>query len=85
MPYMKWGAKRPRSKPIYKKYKKKTLDNYKPPTFAEFQRLLKQHHVDRVFGRDKPRIMFKGRRRTGYKVKTYSKMRWKRRMSRPWR
>jgi hypothetical protein len=79
---MKWGAKRPRSKPIYKRFTKR----YRPraDTVAQLSRALAYIRRERLFGRTPTRPK-KFIRRTGYKVKTYTRMRTKRRLARPWR
>lgn len=78
---MKWGAKRPRSKPIYKKYYKRYYP--RAASVALLARGLQYMRRERMFGRA-PHRRTKVRR-TGYKVKTYTRMRTKRRLSRPWR
>lgn len=77
---MKWGAKRPRSKPIYKKYIKRYYP--KAPSVAQLIRGLNYVRREAMFGRTRPKTKV---RRTGYKVKTYTRMRTKRRMARRWR
>lgn len=81
MAYMKWGAKRRRSKPIYKKYYKRYWP--RAPTVAQLSRGLDYMRREAMFGRA-PQLRTKTRR-TGYKVKTYTRMRTKRRMMRRWR
>lgn len=84
MPYMKWGAKRRRSKPIYKRFTKRFRGLENAKSFSQFQRALQYVRSQRRFGRN-PVIPKYSIRRTGYKVNTYTRMRTKRRLARRWR
>ena len=97
MPYMKWGAKRPRSKPIYNRRAShkaqerivgmhmRYLNELKAASLLHgYPTRKKERSVQKYInapGAFYPKKLY----RTGYKVKTYSRMRWKRRLARPWR
>lgn len=96
MAYMKWGAKRRRSRPIYNRRashkaeemivgKQLTwLNNLKAMGYQGYPVKKKIASVQKYINRPGafyPKKLY----RTGYKVKTYSRMRWKRRLAKPWR